>query len=304
MKVLMPVRSLITWVELIKLWTGEIYFGVSSDKNISLNLRDALHSLSFVDAEKLIKYSNENSIDCFITLNNLPVGVDVEYMRNEIREIIKLKPDWLIVKDIIIADIIREIDKDINIHCSSLSQIINYEWIEYWIKNYNISRLILPRNVSIDEIKFLANHFPNLEFEIFIKNSWCHNSNWICSSLHSWAIKRWLNYVCFREKKYESNENISFTEDFIDYHDNMIVSHCKVCSIWKLYNIKNIVSLKVVGREKALWKLAKDLKFINLIIESLKKNDWYKNFLERNIKSYKTIFNKSCNYIWCEFYNN
>jgi collagenase-like PrtC family protease len=37
--------------------------------------------------------------------------------------------------------------------------------------------MILPRNVSVNEIADLCNEFPDLEFEIFIKNDWCYNSD-------------------------------------------------------------------------------------------------------------------------------
>jgi collagenase-like PrtC family protease len=37
--------------------------------------------------------------------------------------------------------------------------------------------MILPRNISVNEIKELTAAFPNLEFEIFVKNDWCYNSD-------------------------------------------------------------------------------------------------------------------------------
>jgi collagenase-like PrtC family protease len=73
--------------------------------------------------------------------------------------------------------LIRKIDKNIDIHCSSLNQVLNSESIKYWIENFNISRMIFPRNISAIEIKKLCFEFPNLEFEIFIKNDWCYNSD-------------------------------------------------------------------------------------------------------------------------------
>ena len=105
-------------------------------------------------------------------------------IREEIRQTIAMGPDALIVKDLLIADLIREIDPNIAIHCSSLNQVINKEGIAYWRERANITRVILPRNVNVHEIRDLASAFPDLEFEIFIKNDWCYDSDGICSSLH------------------------------------------------------------------------------------------------------------------------
>ncbi|MBT3726287.1 hypothetical protein HOG21_00885 [bacterium] len=113
----------------------------------------------------------------YITLNNSPNIVDIELINKEIENAILIKPDALIVKDIFIADIIRKFDKNIEIHCSSLNQVLNSEHIKFWIEKYNISRMIFPRNISTKEIITLCNKFPNLEFEIFIKNDWCYNSD-------------------------------------------------------------------------------------------------------------------------------
>ena len=178
----------------------------------------------------------------------------------EISNCIKIKPDALIVKDIYIASLIRKIDKNIPIHCSSLNQVINSESIKYWIKEYNITRMIFPRNISPKEVKNLCLEFPNLEFEIFVKNDWCYNSDWVCSSLHLEWLKNWVPYVCNREAKYKSSDT-DFQDKYLDLYRKTL--DCKICILSELKDLKNLVSLKIVGREKALPIILNDLKFIN-----------------------------------------
>lgn len=309
MKILTPVKNLLSWIEIIKNWTDEIYFWVVSDswegkhgyKSI-LNRRDwSLANISsYEEWKKLIDYARENNVESYITLNNSPIIVDLELIKYEIKNAISINPDALIVKDIFIADLIREIDKDIHIHCSSLNQVINSESIKYWQEKYNIKRMIFPRNISASEVKELCLKFPELKFEIFVKNDWCYNSDWICSSLHLEWLKNWMPYVCNRESKYKTKDEI-FQKKYLDLYRKTL--DCKICILSELKNIKNLVSLKIVWREKPLPIILNDLNFIKNSVKYLQLSESNKEFIDFNINLHKKIIKKDCWYKWCEFYN-
>lgn len=309
MKILTPVKNLLSWIEIIKSWTDEIYFWVVSESRKSkhwyksiLNRRDwSLANISsYEDWAKLIKYARENWVKSYLTLNNSPIIVDVELINEEIKNAISIKPDALIVKDIFIADLIRKIDKKIDIHCSSLNQVINSESIKYWIEEYNISRMIFPRNISPIEIKNLCQKFPELEFEIFVKNDWCYNSDWICSSLHLEWLKNWMPYVCNRESQYKTKDS-HFQDRYSDLYKKNL--DCKICILSELKDVKNLVSVKIVWREKALPIIINDLKFIKNSIKFLELSENNKEFIDFNINLHKKIIKKECWYKWCELYN-
>jgi len=309
MKILTPVKNLLSWIEIIKSWTDEIYFGVVSNqwenkhwyKSI-LNRRDwtLANISSYEDWKKLIDFARENWVESYITLNNSPIIVDEELIIEEINNCIKINPDALIVKDIYIAGLIRKIDKDIDIHCSSLNQVINSESIKYWIENFNISRMIFPRNISPSEIKKLCLEFPELEFEIFIKNDWCYNSDWVCSSLHLEWLKSWMPYVCNREAKYKTSDE-DFQKKYLDLYRKTL--DCKICILSELKNIKNLVSLKIVWREKSLQIILNDLNFIKNSLNFLELSDSNNEFIDFNINLHKKLLKKDCGYKWCEMYD-
>lgn len=309
MKILAPVKNLLSWIQVVNSWVWEIYFWVVSDewekkynfKSI-LNRRDwSLANISsFSDAKKLIDYARSKWVESYITLNNSPVINDVELIKEEIKNCIAIKPDALIVKDIYIASLIREIDKDIQIHCSSLNQVINSESIKFWIDNFNISRMIFPRNISINEMKNLCSLFPDLEFEIFIKNDWCYNSDWVCSSLHLEWLKDGIPYVCNRESIYKSDDE-KFNDNYMVLQKNM--NDCKVCMTKELLDVKNLVSLKIVGREKSLDIILKDIKFVQSSIEFASLAETNKEFMDFNIINHKKSLKKDCAHKNCEVFN-
>ena len=309
MKILAPVKNLLSWIQVVNSWVWEIYFWVVSNEWESkhnfksiLNRRDwSLANISsYSDGKKLIDYARSKGVESYITLNNSPIINDVELIKEEIRNCIAIKPDALIVKDIYIASLIREIDKDIQIHCSSLNQVINSESIDFWVKNFNISRMIFPRNISINEIKNLCSLFPNLEFEIFIKNDWCYNSDWVCSSLHLEWLKDGIPYVCNREAIYKSDDE-KFNQDYMVLVKNM--NDCKVCMIKELLDIKNLVSLKIVGREKALDIILKDIKFVQSALEFSTLAETNKEFMDFNIINHTKSLKKDCSHKNCEVFN-
>lgn len=310
MKILAPIKNLLSWIQVINSWkVDEIYFWVvSSDwekkhgfKTI-LNRRDwtLANISSYEDGKKLIDYAKSKWVESYITLNNSPIINDENLIKEEIKKCIEIGPAALIVKDMYIAQLIREIDKDIDIHCSSLNQVINSESILFWRERFNISRMIFPRNISVEEIKNLCNLFPDLEFEIFIKNDWCYNSDGVCSSLHLEWLKDGIPYVCNREAQYTSDEqdfNISYLHLLKNTND------CKVCMIHPLKDIRNLVSLKIVGREKPLSNILKDIDFIKsaLIFSELAESN--KEFMDFNINNHtKTLF-RNCWYKNCEVFN-
>lgn len=309
MKILAPIKNLLSWIEVIKSWVWEIYFWVVSDsweekhwfKSI-LNRRDwSLANISnFSDWEKLIEYAKKQNVEAYITLNNSPIINDEKLIIEEIKSCIKIKPDALIIKDIYIAKLVRDIDKKIPIHCSSLNQVINSESIKYWIENFNISRMIFPRNIAISEIKNLCSKFPKLEFEIFVKNDWCYNSDWVCSSLHFEWLKDWLPFVCHRENLYKVEDKI-LEENYKELLQTRW--DCKVCMLYQLQNIPNLVSLKIVGREKPLEVILRDINFIKTSLNFLKLSDNNEEFMDFTINNYTKNIKKSCQHKRCEIYN-
>lgn len=309
MHILAPIKNLLTWIRVVDSWVGEIYFWVVSNdwqdkhefKSI-LNRRDGslANISSYEDGKKLIDYARSKWVKSYITLNNSPIINDKQLIEEEIRKCIQIKPDALIVKDMYIAQLIRGIDNNIDIHCSSLNQVINSESIHFWIQNFNISRMIFPRNISVNEIKNLCSLFPDLEFEIFIKNDWCYNSDWVCSSLHLEGLKDGIPYVCNRESLYKSYDQ-AFNNDYLTLTKNM--NDCKVCIIKEIKDIKNLVSLKIVGREKPVEIILKDIKFIQSALAFANLAESNKEFIDFNIINHSKNLKKDCAHKNCEVFN-
>ena len=308
MKILVPVKNLLSWVELIKSWADEIYFWVISEKwqethgyKTMLNRRDGKMA-NFINKEdplKLIDFARKQKVETYITLNSNPIWVNLKEIEEEIVYILNLKPDWIIVKDLIIATLIRKYDKNIILHSSWTNQVLNEEAIKFWRDKFNIKRIIFPRHITAKEIKYLCDLFPDVEFEIFIKNDWCYDSDWSCTSLHIEWLKEWIAYVCHREHLYKS-----YDEKYNNSYNILRKSmwSCKACLLWQLVGIKNLVSIKIVWRDKSFPSLIKDIDFLKKSIKFLEISDNIEEYMNFNINYYSKLFNKNCNYKKCELF--
>lgn len=99
---------------------------------------------------------------------------------------------------------------------------------------------------------------------------------------------------------YKSDDEI-FNAEYATLAKNTL--DCKVCMISPLRHLKNLVSLKIVGREKALDIILKDLHFVKSSLQFLSLADSHKEFMDFNIRNHKKLICKDCNYQACEIYN-
>ncbi|MEB3753441.1 tRNA 5-hydroxyuridine modification protein YegQ [Acinetobacter sp. MD2(2019)] len=96
-------------------------------------------------------------------------------LKNFIRDltpIIAMQPDALIMSDAGLIMLVREHFPDVPIHLSVQANAINWATVKFW-QNYGLSRVILSRELSIEEIAEIKQHVPNIELEVFVHGALC-----------------------------------------------------------------------------------------------------------------------------------
>jgi collagenase-like PrtC family protease len=292
---------------LLNLGADEVYFGVIGSAwkekrgyDTILNRRDGdvANVESIEVAREIMEIVHAAGKRAFLTLNNSPLESDLTLIEKEVEALLSINPDAVIVKDPLVASMVRKIDPHRTLHMSSLSQTLSIAAVRYWVDNHKPSRIIFPRNITADETRTIANYFPELEFEIFVKNDWCYNSDGYCSSLHLEGLKEGIPYVCNREKNFES-ENKVYNKTYHEMIEKTI--DCKVCGLFELKNVSNIVSWKIVGREKPLTILAKDVAFVRSVRDYLRLCDDAREFQTFCQRRYVQVYEETCQKEHCEF---
>ncbi len=179
--------------------------------------------------------------------------------------------DGLIIGDPCIIDIIKE--TNVPIVLSTISGGYNSLIVRFY-EQMNIHRMILPRDMQIQDIQMIVKNFPNIAFEVFLMRNGCKYSDAYCMSFH--GRKHGAMCACFDKsfsKIYFDNKySCEFYKEV--YSNNKLFTKafhkeaCGLCAIEAFYNM-GIKSLKIVGRADNPEMVKQDIFHVKSIIDAL-----------------------------------
>ena len=108
----------------------------------------------------------------FLATNVIPHNAKVKTFMADIAPIIAMKPDALIMADPGLIMMTRETWPDMPIHLSVQANTVNYAAVRFW-QNMGIERVILSRELSLDEIAEIRQLCPDMELEVFVHGALC-----------------------------------------------------------------------------------------------------------------------------------
>ena len=113
----------------------------------------------------------------FVTSNLLPHNDKVRTYLRDIEPVIAMQPDALIMADPGLIMMVRDgMDKgnlaDVPIHLSVQANTVNYMAVKFWQK-VGVTRIILSRELSLDEIEKIRQECPDMELEVFVHGALC-----------------------------------------------------------------------------------------------------------------------------------
>lgn len=109
----------------------------------------------------------------FYVVNNIaPHNGKVHTFLRDIKPVIALKPDALIMSDPGLIMLVREHFPEQIIHLSVQANAVNYATVQFWQKQ-GIKRVILSRELSLDEIAEIRSRCPDIELEVFVHGALC-----------------------------------------------------------------------------------------------------------------------------------
>jgi len=108
----------------------------------------------------------------YLVSNVLPHNAKVRTYLADMAPVIALKPDALIMADPGLIMMVRETWPDMPVHLSVQANTVNYAAIRFW-KQLGISRVILSRELSLDEVAEIRQECPDMELEVFVHGALC-----------------------------------------------------------------------------------------------------------------------------------
>jgi len=93
------------------------------------------------------------------------------YLR-DMQAVIDMKPDALIMSDPGLIMMVRETWPEMPIHLSVQSNAVNYATVRFW-KRQGLTRVILSRELSLEEMEEIRAECPDMELEVFVHGALC-----------------------------------------------------------------------------------------------------------------------------------
>ena len=129
----------------------------------------------FNDLQKLktaIDTTHLHNKKIYIVTNLLPHNAKLKTFPEDIQKIVDLQPDAVIMSDVGLIDFVRNKYPEMPIHLSVQANTTNYAAVKFWQK-LGLQRIILSRELSLDEIAEIRQQCPDIELEVFIHGALC-----------------------------------------------------------------------------------------------------------------------------------
>jgi putative protease len=108
----------------------------------------------------------------YLATNVLPHNAKVKTFIKDLTTIVAMGPDALIMADPGLIMLAREAWPDMPIHLSVQANTLNYAAVRFW-QSVGIKRIILSRELSLDEIGEIRQQCPDMELEVFVHGALC-----------------------------------------------------------------------------------------------------------------------------------
>ncbi|WP_374574486.1 tRNA 5-hydroxyuridine modification protein YegQ [Acinetobacter sp.] len=108
----------------------------------------------------------------YVVVNIQPHNSKLKNFIRDLAPVVAMNPDALIMSDPGLIMMVRENFPDVPVHLSVQANAVNWATVKFW-KNMGLTRVILSRELSIEEIEEIKNNVPDMEIEVFVHGALC-----------------------------------------------------------------------------------------------------------------------------------
>ncbi len=251
------------------------------------SLRARTNTFSAEQLTEGIQYAHERGVKVFITLNIFGRNQRIESSLQALRALLQSEPDAIVMSDPGLIMLARREFPDLELHLSTQANTMNWAAVQFW-KEQGIQRVILPRELSIQEIKEIHARVPEIDLEVFVHGAMCVAYAGRCL-LSGYMVHRDANLgVCtnscrWKYRLYEQSSAYALEEQqrpggFFpveeDEQGTYILNSRDLCAIEYLQDLwdAGVEGFKVEGRTKSVYYLANIGRAYRQAIETMLKN--------------------------------
>ena len=156
-----------------------VYFGLED----GFNARARATNFDLNNVADVMLYLHRRGVKGYVTLNTLAFSDELSQVQTIIRRLALAPVDAVLVQDLGVARLIREITQDLRIHASTQMTLTSAECIAV-AEQLGIERVVLPRELSIDEIRRIHSG-TTVQLEAFVHGALCVSYSGQCLTSES-----------------------------------------------------------------------------------------------------------------------
>ena len=194
----------------------------------------------------LVQFAHRKGIEVYVTLNSI-LKADEMGNAGKLLESLQhwVKPDAIIIQDLALFQMAKQTGFSGQIHLSTLANVSFTAALGLVQKKIGVNRVVIPRELNIDEIKTMAMACPEgLDLEIFVHGALCYGVSGRCYWSSYFGGKSGLRGRCVQpcRRVYSQNEQKNRYFSCLDLSLDVLA---KV-----LLSIPKVRAWKIEGRKK------------------------------------------------------
>lgn len=108
----------------------------------------------------------------YVVVNIAPHNAKLKTFIRDLKPVVEMGPDALIMSDPGLIMMVREAFPEMDIHLSVQANAVNWATVKFW-QHMGLTRVILSRELSLEEIAEIREQVPEMELEIFVHGALC-----------------------------------------------------------------------------------------------------------------------------------
>ena len=267
----------------------------------AFNLRAGSANFSMDSLREGVAYAHSLGKKVYVTLNIIAHNRDVKALPNFIKFLDEVNVDAVIVADIGIMAMVREFSS-LPIHVSTQASTANWMTAKAF-HDMGAKRVVLARELGLDEIKAIKDKVPDLELEVFVHGAMCMTYSGRCT-MSSYMSQRDSNHgMCANScrLKYalvQEKQPGVYYPVIEDETGNYLYNSKDLCTIDFLDKVieAGVSGLKIEGRNRGLLYGATTTNVYRAALDSYSagqfavQDDWIKELDTYTHRGYTTGF--------------
>lgn len=264
-----------------------VYSGVS---HFSLRSR-ASKDFTYENFGEAVEYTHARGKKIYATINGFPFNSQIELLKKHIVKMAALKPDAFIVSTPGVVALCRELTPEIELHLSTQANVLNYMDAKFY-HDMGVERIVAAREVSLSDLITTKKEVPKLELEVFVHGSMCfaYSGRCLISSVQSGRVSNrgsCANDCRFPYTLYAQNEKDGTLFKIEEHDEGTYIMNAKdlnmASSLDQILSSGAIDSLKIEGRTKSVYYIAKTAQVYKMAIQDFQNHKFKAEYYEKEL---------------------